>query len=265
VRAAVLFVAIAGCSFSPSDASAIDATSGARSDAPATLRDDAGTPDAFAGISLVQIASGVANPWGDGASTIAASFPAPIAQGDLVAVFVTYAGNTTVQTIADDAGNSYTKLEDIDDGGDTQKSATGYGVAVAAGATAITVTFADSKCCRLLIAHELHGVAASQPLDAHSSHEDDNAKASPDAVTSDSMTTSSDRDYIFAATSNASNEDGEVISAGTGMQLRANPPVGDGNPTASEDLIQVTHGAFASTFTYSSSGAALTMQMAFRP
>ncbi len=265
MRAALWFVAIAGCSFSPSDAKPNDAPAGTRSDAPSSLQHDAAPHDAFADISLVQIASGVANPWGDSASTISAAFPAPIAQGDLVAVFVTYAGNTNVQTIADDAGNSYTKLEDIEDGGDTQKSATGYGVATAAGATAITVTFADSKCCRLLIAHELHGVDASQPLDAHSSHEDDNAKTSPDGVTSDSMTTSSDRDYVFAATSNASNEDGEVISAGTGMQLRANPPVGDGNPTASEDLIQVTRGAIASTFTYSSSGAALTMQMAFRP
>jgi hypothetical protein len=263
---ALMFVAIAGCSFSPSNAPSSDAPpSITRGDAPVAVQDDARPADAFTDISLVQIASGVADPWNDGASTISATFPAPVAQGDVVAIFVTYAGDTSIQTIADTAGNMYTKLDDIDDGNDTQKSATAYGVAAVAGATAITVTFADSKCCRLLIAHELHGVDSSQPLDAHSAHEDDDAKNTPDAVTSDSMTTTTDRDYIFAGTSNASNDNGEVISAGTGMQLRANPPVGDGNPTASEDLIQVTHGAIASTFTYSSSGAALTMQMAFRP
>ena len=238
-------------------------------DAPLALHDGSIGRDAPTDIALVQDAYGFAASWNNSGSTIVASFASPLAVGDDLAIYITYADSGTIKTIADDAGNQYTKLDDIDDGDNSQKSATAYGVVVTPEATQLTVTFDNGPCCRVVIAHELRGVDTTTPIDGHSFNQDDSEKATPNGVVATSsnsmMTTTIDRDYIFAATSNSNNSNNEVISAGTGMQLVADPPVGNGNPTASEDSIQVTHGPTVSTFTYSQNGAGLTMQMAFRP
>jgi hypothetical protein len=262
VRIVVVALALTGCGFSPETAQDAATT---RADAPPAI-DSRPQADAMpATVQFVQSATGWANPWNDGASTISATFAANVAAGDVIALYITYAGATSIDTITDTLGNTYAVVDTIDDGGDSQKSSTAYVRSAGGGVGIVTVTFKDSKCCRLVIAHDLAGADPASPLDGFSSHEDDSPGTQPDDVTSDSMTTKADRDYIFAATSNASNESGETITAGTGLSLRVDDVVPSGNPSVSEDRLQATHGAISSTFTYSKNGAALTMQMAFKP
>jgi hypothetical protein len=264
VRFFVVVVALTGCGFAPE--TALDGAA-SRADAPLATPDaseqaaDALPPT----VQFVQSATGWASPWNDGASAIGATFTANVAQGDLIALYVTYADDTSIDTITDTLGNAYAVVDTIDDGGDGQKSSTAYAKNVAGGAVAVTVTFKDSTCCRVVIVHELAGADVASPLDGHSAHEDGSPGTQPDGASASSMTTTADRDYIFAATSNASNAGGETITAGNGLVLRVDDVVPSGNPTASEDAMQATHGTMASAFTYSKNGAALTMQMAFKP
>ena len=79
------------------------------------------------------------------------------------------------------------------------------------------------------------------------------------------MTTTGTGDYIFAVTSNSSNDDGQAITAGSSATQRVELMPTDGNPACSEDQIQVAPGAIDSTFTYATDGSALTQQMAFKP
>ena len=220
--------------------------------------------DAFAGVTFVQEAAGYSSPWEDGGSTIAATFSNEVTAGDVIALYVTYADDTSVKSVTDSLGNTFATVDGIDDDDNGQKAGTAYVISAATGVDTVTVKLDDSACCRVVIVHELHGADPSAPLDGHSAHEG-NANTSLNDATSDAMTTTSNRDYIFAATSNSSNASGEVITAGTGMQLRAKPSIPDGNPTVTEDSTQLQAGTTASTFTFSSGGAALTMQMAFKP
>jgi hypothetical protein len=262
VRFVVVAVAVAGCGFAPETALDGAAT---RADAPLAAMHDSQVTDAAPAVQFVQSATGWASPWNDGASTIAATFGANVTAGDVIALYVTYVGGTSIDSISDTLGNAYTIVDTIDDGGDSQKSSTAYTTSVGGGDGIVTVTFKDSQCCRVLIAHELAGADIASPLDGHSAHEDGSPGTQPNDVTPDSMTTTADRDYVFAATSNASNESGETIAAGSGSSLRVDDQPPEGNPTVSEDQLQAAHGAISSTFTFSKNGAALTMQMAFKP
>ncbi|HEY1817829.1 MAG TPA: hypothetical protein VGG74_36055 [Kofleriaceae bacterium] len=261
MRFVVVALALTACGFSP-ETTQDGAT---QPDAPVAL-DSRGPADAMpATVQFVQSATGWADPWNNGGSTVAATFAANVAAGDVIALYVSYAGGTSIDTITDTLGNTYAVVDTIDDSDDSQKATTAYATSAGGGVGIVTVTFKDSKCCRVVIAHELAGADPTSPLDGYSGHEDGSPGTQPDDVTSDSMTTAADRDYIFAATSNASNESGETITAGTGLSLRVDDVVPSGNPTVSEDRQQATHGATTSTFTYSKNGAALTMQMAFKP
>jgi|HubBroStandDraft_6_1064221.scaffolds.fasta_scaffold177536_3 hypothetical protein len=261
VRSLVV-LAVAGCGFDPH----VGSLDGATLDSHTMVsHDDAHSIDAFAGIAFVQSASGFSSPWTSSSSSIAATFSSAVSAGDLIAVYVSYAGNTSLQGVSDSLGNSYAVVDTVSDDDDTQKSSTAYARNIAAGTDTVTVRLDGGVCCRVVIAHELSGADPNAPLDGHSSHEEDSTGTHTDGVTSGTMTTTAGLDYIFAGTSDGAAAGGQHITAGTGFELRATPAISNGNATASEDETQVAAGAMTSTFTFAANGNALSLQMAFKP
>ena len=274
MRRAAIFatIALAACRFDPSalgPGGGSDAGPGGGSDAAHDARAidarmiDAGpTP-----LTLVQMGSTVASPWGNSSSQIAVMLAAPTQAGSVIALYATYEhsftqGGQQVDSVTDDKGNTYAVVDSLHDGGNGQDSATAYAMNVAAGTRTITANLHDSACCRIIIAHEIAGASTTAPLDGHKANQDGNPGTNTGAVKTGSMTTSADGDYIFAATSDASNASGQSIAAAGGATLRV--VATGGNPTVSEDQLQTTKGPIESAFTFSHNGAALSMQMAFK-
>jgi hypothetical protein len=184
----------------------------------------------------------------------------------VIAVYVSFADGASLSQVTDSLHNTYTILDSVDDGNDSQKAATAYAVATASGPDMVTAMLSSSQCCRVILLHEISGVDASSPLDGHAALEQDAAPTNPDGVTSGSAMLLAAGDYVFAATSDGANTDGQMISAGTGETLRLIPAIPNGNPTVSEDEIQQAAGSVTSTFTFSQSGGrSLTAEMAFKP
>jgi len=209
--------------------------------------------------------------WTGTATTISATFASNVVAGNLIAVYVTYDGTGTLNSVTDSLGNTYTIVQTLSDGTHVQKSATAYAKNIAGGANTVTATFASAICCRLIIAHEITGADTAAPLDGGLGVGfSGQLQAAPgngaNAVTSGNMTTVTNGDYIFGATSDSSGLTSQTISAGTGETVRVNSSGATGNATASEENIQATAGAVASTFTFNvTAGTSLTMQMAFKP
>src|SRR5229473_6651810 len=209
--------------------------------------------------------------WTGTATTISATFASNVLAGNLIAVYVTYDGTGTLNSVTDSLGNTYTIVQTISDGTHVQKSATAYAKNIAGGANTVTAPFASAICCRLIIAHEITGADTAAPLDGGLGVGfSGQVQAAPgngaNAVTSGNMTTVTNGDYIFGATSDSSGLTTQTISAGTGETIRVNSSGATGNATASEEKIQATAGAVASTFTFNvTAGTSLTMQMAFKP
>jgi hypothetical protein len=257
--------AVAACNFTTNGA-AIDASGSGRTIDAAHL-DGPRPPDAPGPrmVKLVQTAANGELPWNDNGSTITATLSQPSAAGDLIAIYVSYEGSTSLASVTDDQNDAYTIVQTVDDSGNTQKSSTAYAENVAAGVTTIVAKLAQSKCCRLIVAHELRGTDPAAPLDGFSGQHQSSSGTNPDGVSTGRMTTTGTGDYIFAVTSNSSNEGGQAITAGSSETMRIELMPTDGNPACSEDQIQGGPGDVTSTFTYAADGDALTQQMAFKP
>ena len=265
-RALVVAVcAVVACNFTTNEA-AIDANGSGRPIDAAHI-DGARPPDAPGPrmVSLVQTASHGEVPWNNDGSTITATLAQPSAAGDLIAIFVSYEGSTSLASVTDDQNDTYTIVQTVNDSGNTQKSSTAYAENVSAGVTTIVAKLAQSKCCRLIVAHELRGTDPAAPLDGFSGQHQSSSSTNPDGVATGPMTTTGTYDYIFAVTTNSSNESGQAITAGSSATVRVELMPTDGNPACSEDQIQVAPGDVSSTFTYSADGSALTQQLAFKP
>ena len=263
--AAACAVAVAACNFTTNQA-AIDASGSGRPIDAAHL--DAPRPPDAPGppmVKLVQTASNGELPWNNDGMTITATLPQPSAAGDLLAIYVSFEGSTSLASVTDDQSDPYTIVQTLTDSGDGQKSATAYAANVPAGVTTIVANLAQSKCCRLIVVHELRGVDPATPLDNYSGQHQSSTGTDTDGVTTGPMTTTSANDYIFAVTSNSSNDNGQAITVGTNETLQVVLLPSKGNPAVSEDQIQAVPGPISSTFTYSTDGSALTQQMAFRP
>jgi hypothetical protein len=133
-------LAFAGCGFDPNVGAAPPDSLAIAS------HDDASPSDAFVGVTFVQEANGFSSPWTSSSSSITAAFASDVSAGDLIAVYVSYAGNTSVQGVSDSLGNSYVVVDTVDDTDDTQKSSTAYAKNIKAGADTITIKLQDSVC-----------------------------------------------------------------------------------------------------------------------
>jgi hypothetical protein len=258
-------MALAGCSFKAGELAPTDATRAP--DSPQPARDAmAVMPDAKQLPAFVQGAANSSMSWESNGETIAAQLTVDVTAGDVIAVYVSYSEGASVSSVKDTLDSTYTVLDTIDDSHNQQMASTAYAVATTSGSDTVTATLTGSVCCRVILVHEVSGLNAADPIDGHAALEQDTAPTTTDGVTSGSAMTAMAGDYIFAATTDAANTGGQVITAGTAEKLRLVPPVPDGNPTVSEDELQAAAGVVISTFTFSQSGGySLTGEMAFKP
>jgi hypothetical protein len=226
-------------------------------------------PPAQPMVTFVQGAGHTDTPFaGNGNGTVAATFGAPAAGGNLIAVWVTYDGSTGILTngITDNVGNVYATVQTIADATDVQKTTMAYAKNIASGATTVTVALDTSvtTCCRMIVIHELHGADRTSPVDGFSSRQQSGA-TTPDAVNANTIATSIAGDYIFAVSSNSNGVAGETIAAGTSFMSRVSLGGGGGNATLSEDVVAGAPGATMGTFTYGMSGVSMSQQVAYKP
>ena len=169
--------AAAACNFTTNQA-AIDASSSGRPIDAAHL-DGPRPPDAARPrtVALVQTAANGELPWNGNGSTITATLAQASRAGDLIAIYVSFEGSTSLASVTDDQSDAYTIVQTVDDSGNGQKSSTAYAENVAAGVTTITAHLAQSKCCRLIVAHELSG--RTPPLRSMDSPANRKTRAAP--------------------------------------------------------------------------------------
>ena len=118
---------------------------------------------------------------------------------------------------------------------------------VSSGACTVTANFSASALA-FVTAHEVSGTNTTNSNDGNAA----NTQAAPgtgtDAVTSTSITTTTNGAYIFGASMGTNV--GSAINAGTGFTLREQAAAG----FTTEDLVQTSAGSIAATFTNTNAG-----------
>lgn len=153
------------------------------------------------------------------------------------------AGATTLNSVTDDKGNTYTLLDNVTNN-DAVNGATAYAWNVTGGTVVITATFSNTTWAEgEMWCHEANGFGTSDPLDVHAALAVVSVSAGTDAVTSGAATTTTAGEYIFGVTVSASVPVGG-ITAGTGFTLRETNQLRG----TSENQIQGSSGSIAATF-----------------
>jgi hypothetical protein len=116
-----------------------------------------------------------------------------------------------------------------------------------------------------IIIHEISGVNTSTPMDGQKMNVQNSPGNGANAVTSGSITTTVNGDYVLGFTFNDSSNQADW-NAGAGYTKRQDLQV-QSYATASEDAVQTLSGSVAATFTATAAtfGDFITGIMAFRP
>jgi hypothetical protein len=179
---------------SPSDASDSAPPADANDAGPVDAGTDSG-PDASLGpITFVQDTTATVS---GTASSLSVTFLQPPKAGDLIVIAVGWTDNTSIVTgVTDTAGNVYKKaVGPTTEGVDLSQSIYyASGVAAAAGANKITVTFSAAASAVDLRAAEYSGLSASAPLDTTAA-----ASGKSTAASSGNATTTTARELLFGA------------------------------------------------------------------
>ena len=192
-------------------------------------------------ISFIQVASATPS----STATVSVTYPAAQTSGDLNIVAVGWNDTTsTVQSVKDSAGNSYSLAIGPTEGTKLQQSIY-YAANILSGANTVTVTFNQSAADPDIRILEYRGVAT---LDAKAG-----ASGSSTAANSGSATTTSANELIFGADMVASSTE----AAGSGFTSRIITKRGD----IAEDKVVTTAGSNSASATLSGSGPWV-MQMA---
>lgn len=174
-------------------------------------------------------------------TVVTITFDSNVTAGNVIAGHVGWSSTTaTISSIADGLGNTYTPLNNPTTGAFT-RAAQFYAENISGGSCTITVTF-SGLVLAVMVAHEISGVATSSALDKNAMNAQTNPGTGTDAVTSTSVTTTTNGQYIFGAVSEL-NEMG-TFTQGTGFTSRV-----DQAGYSSEDQVQTSAGAIAATFT----------------
>jgi hypothetical protein len=171
------------------------------------------------------------------------------------------AGADDLVQIKDNLGNMNATIVDTVSNGDIQKSFW-YDVVVG-GAATITLTTTNANGFRGLVCHEVSGLAAGAP-EQHQTGNQATPGTGADGITTASVTTVEDGQYVFSAVHvNATVV--MTVTQGTGYTDRESI---DGtatiSPLESEDRIQAAHGSIAGTFTGNSNQPATSAIMTFK-
>jgi len=196
-----------------------------------------------------------------------------VTAGNLISFFTFWNTSTvTLNSVADNCAtgggsDTYSLLDNPTAGTGLGRSAQGYAVIGHTGPCTVTFTFstATSNMYSECIVHELSGVNTNTPLDnnQHKISAQNGPGTGTDAITSGSVTTTQNGDYIFGWTVN-DGANSATLAAGTGYMARVS--IGGGVTALSEEMVQPAAGTIAATFTGSPGfGNYTTGIIAFQP
>ena len=202
---------------------------------------------------------------GTAATTVAVTFPGNVTAGNLIALFVAFNNVANIiDSVTDSLGNTYT-LVDTALNFASDSHASYYAKNITGGACTVTVTFTASVGYRSLTVHEVSGLDTTAPLDQHAINTQVAPDIGTDAVTSGSVTTTTNGQYIFGACHVNNTGAGLTVDPGTGFTGRESIDGGaDSAPLESEDQIQPTAGSIAATFTLGANNNTTTCIMTFK-
>jgi hypothetical protein len=198
-------------------------------------------------------------------TTITVTLRAPIANADAIAGYVTWdsTGGAALLTVKDDKNNSYTVVDNINDTGDGQSTATFYLVNITNWPKTITATFSKSIGWRALLVDEYSGIATSAALDGHRSSLQMGVGTGANAASSGSFATTRAGDLIYGVILDI-NPGTANPRAGTGFTQRQSTGTTNWMPMVSEDNVQSASGNTTATFTSGEGNATFgTAAMAF--
>jgi len=186
-------------------------------------------------------------------NTIAATFGSNTTSGNAIVACVSWdnAGSETISSIAISSGsasftNIGTKFADFNQ----QNGQMAYALNITGGTTpTITVTFTDSQCCHQLGIMEISGLLTSGALDQTNRQEQASPGTGTDAVTSPSVTTTTNGQFIFGCMINSAGGT-PTLTQGTNYSLGSTV----GNDMLIEYRTQASAGSIAATFTRSVNG-----------
>src|SRR6266446_5486764 len=220
------------------------------------------TAPAGQGTAYVQSASG-----NDHYNTSSAStkFPSNVTVNDAIAVFCVWESlSQTLNSVTDTQGNLFTIVNNPTTGR-YGRAAMAYAIARSTGGDTVSCNLSTASMGKSIIIHEISGVNASTPLDGQKLNVQNSPGGGANAVTSGSITTTVNGDYVLGFTFNDSSNQADW-NAGAGYTKRQDLQV-QSYATASEDAVQTLSGSVAATFTATAAtfGDFITGIMAFRP
>ena len=174
-------------------------------------------------------------------ASINLAYGSNVTAGGLLVCYI-YA-NHGISGVADSRSQTFTAAVNVTDNA-TYSLAIFYYANTTAGADTVTVTFLGAITYASLQCSEYSGVATSSPLDKFASNSQTDPGTASNAVTSGSVTTTTDGQLIVGWTSALVVGSG-TVSAGTGYTGRTNVF----NDTLHEDRVQASAGSIAATFT----------------
>lgn len=196
----------------------------------------------------------------DTVATVPVTFSSNTTAGNLIAGYVSWASNTINLNSVTGCGNTYSLVNNPTSVPNTYRAAGFYAENITGGACTVTANFSGGVANRTIIVHEVSGAATASSLDGNALLGQTDPGLGANAVTSGSIITTANGDYIFGATSDLGG--GWQTTAGTGFTGRELPAT----IYASEDKIQASAGSIAATFNAGSAFADHgTLIMAFKP
>ena len=220
------------------------------------------TAPAGQGTAYVQSASGNDH---YNTSSASAKFPSNVTANDAIAVFCVWESlSQTLNSVTDTQGNIFTILNNPTTGR-YGSAAMAYAIARSTGGDTVSCNLSTASMGKSIIIHEISGVNVSTPLDGQKLNVQNSPGGGVNAVTSGSITTTVNRDYVLGFTFNDSSNQADW-NAGAGYTKRQDLQV-QSYATASQDKVQTLSGSVAATFTATAAtfGDFITGIIAFRP
>lgn len=190
-------------------------------------------------------------------TTVSITFDSNVTAGNLIPVALYTDGDLTLDSVADNLGNTYTAvLTKVGGTSGAPFAWSLYAKNINGGACTITATFSGSG-FHEIFAHEVSGADTSAPLDKSASNEQNSPGTGPNAVTSTAVTTTADGEYIFGFATGTQNN---TVSTGTGFTGRLTAFA----TSCTEDKIQTSAGSIAATFTLGTDMPTISIIMTFK-
>lgn len=193
--------------------------------------------------------------------------------GNYLAVAIVWQGATSLTGITDTCNtggtsNTYTAVDNLNNSGGANGTATFYAKVGAGQSCTVTATYVGANTYSRIYVQEIAGVNATTPMiTGHHAIQVLNAPGTgADAVTSGNITTTVANEYLFSYTNDQQGST-DTFSAGTGFTLEHTDYDGGNYVTAGEYRVVASPGTAAGTFTASAGAgySGVTAVVAFQP